>query len=1412
MKSNLRNPHSLMLTTTKKRLSGTGSRDLATQADPTAFVEPRYSQNHDWNHGLERTDGWDHHRQGRGRDLEGTRRAGVEGNGKRLFSSTSHSNTILEYERQQIFLRGLKVDPDTISNVKDQKDNRFEDTCEWIFNKPSYKDWKEGSGSKILVITAPPGQGKSVLAKYLLETFERSVTESGDFVVLDYFCQGTGDNGTTALAIMQSLLYQLLANRRYLFSLVPRQYMRSVNREQELPFEALWKIFALILKSPQVAEAYCLIDGLDECESDSERILLKSIETSFTPQCSNEAPLSNRIRFLVTSRPTARAARLGRLTHWCDIKVPDLDDDIQKVIDFRLKKMSITHELSSTVSGIISLVLSRSASGTFLWVRQSFEELEAIPVSLSESEVVKKLREIPPDMEKVYSKELRRIQQAPGTRDLAKKILDTLLFSFSPLSVGAFAAACCDWPETCETYAQLSARIADKFEDSARAACGSFIHFVNGTIQFFHSSALQYLISPGAALGSFSFDADHIHCDLARVCMRYLLLEGITIPEADENGVKNFDKDAFPLLDYALFNWFTHLRQSKKALEQYPDLLVRFFDGKSTRFKECIRPSTYLRGISPENTLDTDALVLHSLVYFRLDELISRTHLNRPEPLSNSSCIPTDAVLRLQTHINATNSDKFTALMLAAAISASSTAKTLLELGADSNLINDEGEMALHIAARGLSPDDLELVKCLITKTLSLEAKNKDGYSPFLLVNNKDIAETFLDYGVDVNCCREIDHMTLLEIAAMEGNAELVATLLHRGADGNHRSDLGWTPLYAAAQSGNAETIRLLIEQGVGVLAESEKGWNPLHAAARDGSSEAVKLLLDYGIDKNSVSLDGITALWLAAESGNVGAVEILLEAGADPEIPNSDGETPLQIAALEGKDTVVQKLLDNPVDVNTVAKDNRTPLVRACSRNHLSTVKLLIESGADKNYTHPESTPMLQLAIYNGYLEIAEYLIQAGIDLESTFKSNYTPFYVAVWKNHISIANILLEKGAVTQCRGGSGVTALHQCAGHGQLELLRRLLEDIDVNVDVKTNDKWTPLHFAAEEGHLAAVKELLLAKADINAQTSHGITPLYLAAREGHVDVVKYLLMKRADPNQKSKYGWGSLETGSRNGKYEVVDALVTAGVSVGALTAQPVSALYVAASNGHLDVVERLLNAGADIEACTGKDAWPPLFGALKGGHLDVAKILIERGANTAYRSKTRISALYLIAEFNATDPEKRSVQVDITKMFLQGVADVDPITQNGSDVIMAASLGGNLEVVELLLSRGAAVNRGNKYGSTAIHAAAGMGHSPIVNRLLEAGADVNVLSSERWSPLMCAAKNGHTEVVRRLLQEQVDPNQVNHMLETPLHAATYFYWQSTMEELLDHGADPLALDSFGKTAVEWAHLHEPTFQA
>lgn len=71
-------------------------------------------------------------------------------------------------------------------------------------------------------------------------------------------------------------------------------------------------------------------------------------------------------------------------------------------------------------------------------------------------------------------------------------------------------------------------------------------------------------------------------------------------------------------------------------------------------------------------------------------------------------------------------------------------------------------------------------------------------------------------------------------------------------------------------------------------------------------------------------------------------------------------------------------------------------------------------------------------------------------------------------------------------------------------------------------------TPLHYAAEYGHLDLVKKLIEKGADVNAESGtfseYGAkegyqTPLHLAVKYGHLEVAKYLISKGANINAKT-----------------------------------------------------------------------------------------------------------------------------------------------------------------------------------------------------------------------------------------------------------------------------------------------------
>ena len=73
----------------------------------------------------------------------------------------------------------------------------------------------------------------------------------------------------------------------------------------------------------------------------------------------------------------------------------------------------------------------------------------------------------------------------------------------------------------------------------------------------------------------------------------------------------------------------------------------------------------------------------------------------------------------------------------------------------------------------------------------------------------------------------------------------------------------------------------------------------------------------------------------------------------------------------------------------------------------------------------------------------------------------------------------------------------------------MVKLLVEMGKVDVDLKDTYDWTPLWWAATQGHKDVVKLLVkIGKVDINSKDKDSRTPLWWATTRGHEAVVKLL----------------------------------------------------------------------------------------------------------------------------------------------------------------------------------------------------------------------------------------------------------------------------------------------------------------
>lgn len=104
---------------------------------------------------------------------------------------------------------------------------------------------------------------------------------------------------------------------------------------------------------------------------------------------------------------------------------------------------------------------------------------------------------------------------------------------------------------------------------------------------------------------------------------------------------------------------------------------------------------------------------------------------------------------------------------------------------------------------------------------------------------------------------------------------------------------------------------------------------------------------------------------------------------------------------------------------------------------------------------------------------------------------------------------------------------------------------------------------------------------------------------------------------------------------------------------------------------------------------------------------------------------------------------------------------------------------------------------------ALHSAVYDNNKEMVELLITNGADVNKANNDGWTPLYCAVWNNRKEIAELLIAKGADVNKATINSRTPLHSAVYNNSKEIVELLLLHGADVNKVDDKGKTLLQIA---------
>ncbi|GAA5801070.1 hypothetical protein HPULCUR_006512 [Helicostylum pulchrum] len=245
--------------------------------------------------------------------------------------------------------------------------------------------------------------------------------------------------------------------------------------------------------------------------------------------------------------------------------------------------------------------------------------------------------------------------------------------------------------------------------------------------------------------------------------------------------------------------------------------------------------------------------------------------------------------------------------------------------------------------------------------------------------------------------------------------------------------------------------------------------------------SEASKEITDMLIETKLVNFEYVddiierSCLHVAAMNGRQYLLETCTEHGANVEGTDAYGRTALHYATMNGFSDCVSFLLTRQTDIECRDHDGFSPLI---------------------------------YAIMNGHTPCVDILIKAKANIEPRHEGDHIPLSLACHFGHTDIALMLYNQGA-KNLPNAESLYPLHLAARQGHAQLCRELSQNA---ADIDTPDKyntWTPLFWAANDGHVECVRILINAGCKVNAKDENGKTALYYAAWEGHMDCVQLLL---------------------------------------------------------------------------------------------------------------------------------------------------------------------------------------------------------------------------------------------------------------------------------------------------------------
>lgn len=419
----------------------------------------------------------------------------------------------------------LEISPASCSGRDEFLDRRYDGTCQWIFGNDQYKSWMEERSPSLLWVLGIPGSGKSVLSSYLSGKLAISQRTS---LVACFFCDNSPGQLSTAAAILSNLLQNILEQAPELIQHIPEYHLSQSVSKAPWGFAKLWEFFEGVVTNHDAKEIFCIVDGLDRCEEQSQRVFLEKLERLFGRPYRVNKPdrVVGNLKMIITSRPHTSPTDLLVAINRISLHENNTGDIIQ-FVEKEVEILVNEKKLPSDLRDAIKDYLLKGADGMFLWVSLTLSELRNFN-GTSEESIRNKLEQLPKDVIAVYRSILGSIKDKDQA--VARRILQWVTYALRPLSVPELKTVIALRSDD-KSISSIKSREENNLERFLWSIFGPLLKIDHGSVHFIHRTAKDFLESQLStqpiehSLPSLDIPPNESNLQLAIDCLTYLSLE-----------------------------------------------------------------------------------------------------------------------------------------------------------------------------------------------------------------------------------------------------------------------------------------------------------------------------------------------------------------------------------------------------------------------------------------------------------------------------------------------------------------------------------------------------------------------------------------------------------------------------------------------------------------------------------------------------------------------------------------------------------------------------------------------------------------------------------------------------------------------------------------------------------------------